>query len=244
VRFNGQEVNIMKKLNSIVLFIFLIMFLVGCSNAAAGDTAEEMTTTQSPVPATESKPIATSVPTEIPPTPEPEEVEKDWPDALPFCRANPDKPEGEADCWALKSVDEWLDLEPRAGDEFAEAYWPASLPMPPLPDGLEWEKESRLIKEKGGGYINFWVVVANEEQVPWPEAYFFCRSGSEGNEGESDCQRVSNVEEWLQIEIQIGDNLGIWPEGMPLPPLPEGMEWEKWRDPSIGEYFWLVVASE
>ena len=24
-------------------------------------------------------------------------------------------------------------------------------------------------------------------------------------------------------------------------PLPEGMEWEKVRDPNIGEFFWVVV---
>jgi hypothetical protein len=239
----------MKKLNSIVLFIFLIMFLVGCSSAAAGDTVEELSITSTLVPATESKPSATSEPTEIPPTPEPEEVEKDWPDALPFCRSNPDKPEGESDCWVLKSDDEWMALEPHAGDEFATAFWPEGMELPSLPEGLEWKKERRLVEKDNAGHLYFWVVaagdsMATESQVPWPETYFFCRSGSEGNEGESDCQRVSNVEEWLQIDIQIGDDLGIWPEGMPLPPLPEGMEWEKWRDPNIGEYFWLVVASE
>jgi hypothetical protein len=52
------------------------------------------------------------------------------------------------------------------------------------------------------------------------------------------------VEEWLQLDIVPGDQLGIWPEGMPLPPLPEGMAWEKVRDPNIGEYFWVVVPSE
>lgn len=233
----------MNKLNQIILFIFLVLFLTGCSNAAA-DTVEELAVTPNPVSEVESKSTATSKPSEAPPTPEPEEPETPWPDALPFCRSNPDNPEGEADCWVLKSVDEWLELEPRAGDEFAEAYWPVNLPMPSLPDGLEWQKERRLIKERGGGYITFWVVVSGEEQVPWPETYFFCRSGLDDNESKSDCQRVSSVEEWLQLDIVVGDKLGIWPEGMPVPPLPEGMEWEKWRDPDIGEYLWVVVASK
>ena len=233
----------MIKLKRIILFIFLVVFLTGCSNAAA-DNAEQLVVTSNPVPEAESKPTATNKPTDIPPTPEPEKSETTWPDTLPFCRSNPDNPEGQADCWVLKSVDDWLELEPRAGDEFAEAYWPASIPMPPLPAGMEWEKERRLIKEKGGGYINFWVVVAGEEQVSWPETYFFCRSGIEDNEGKSDCQRVADVEEWLQLDIMVGDELGIWPEGMPVPPLPEGMEWEKVRDPNIGEYYWVVVVSE
>jgi len=72
-----------------------------------------------------------------------------------------------------------------------------------------------------------------------------CRiSGGDENEGQSDCQRVADVEDWLQLDIMVGDELGIWPEGMPVPPLPEGMEWEKVRDPNIGEYYWVVVVSE
>ena len=233
----------MKKSISIIIFIFLAVSLASCSNAAAEDTVEEMTITSNPVPATNSAPTPTTIPTDIPPTPQPEEPETSWPDALPFCQSDPQNPEGEADCWVLKSVDEWLDLEPRAGDEFAEAYWPMHLPMPPLPDGLVWEKERRLIKEKDGGYINFWVVSAGVEQVHWPETYFFCRTDLDDNEGKSDCQRVSSVEEWLKLDIVLGDELGIWPEGMPVPPLPEGMDWEKVRDPNIGEFFWVVVAS-
>jgi len=239
----------MKRIIPIILFIFFTASLAGCSDAASIEAAEELVTTSNPLPATEAAPTPTSKPTDIPPTPQPEEPENPWPDALPFCRANPDNPEGEADCWVLKSVEEWLALDPQAGDEFAEAYWPANLPMPPLPEGLEWQKERRLIKEKDGGYINFWIVVASEStasesQTPWPDAYFFCRSIPDDPEGKSDCQRVSNVEEWLELELELGDKLGIWPEGMPVPPLPEGMEWEKVRDESIGEFKWVVVSAE
>jgi hypothetical protein len=232
-----------------LLSIFLISLLASCSDTVSIGSSEPLSPTSTSIPAEESKSTATSIPVTLTPTPEPEEQETAWPDVLPFCRANPDNPEGEADCWVVKDVDKWLALEPRAGDEFAEAYWPASIPLPPLPEGLEWQKERRLIEEKGGGYINFWVVVpseftTSESQTPWPETYFFCRSGMDDNEGKSDCQRVASIEEWQQLDLLVGDELGIWPEGMPVPPLPEGMEWEKVRDPNIGEYYWVVVASE
>jgi len=239
----------MKRIVLIILSIFLVSLLSSCSDAASMELSEEPAENANPLPATESAPTATSKPTDIPPTPQPEEPETPWPDALPFCRSNPDNPEGEADCWVVKDVEKWLALAPRAGDEFATAYWPESMQLPPLPEGLEWQEERRLITEKGGGYINFWVVVAGESmasetQVPWPETHFFCRSIPEDPEGKVDCQRVSNVEQWLEIEIELGDKLGIWPEGMPVPPLPEEMEWKKVRDESIGESFWVVVASE
>ena len=239
----------MKRIMLVLLSIFLVCLLTSCSETSAMEPFEEPAADTKPLPETESAPTATIKPTDFPPTPQPEEAVKDWPDALPFCRANPDKPEGESDCWVLKSDDEWLALEPVAGDEFATAFWPEGMELPALPEGLEWKKERRLVEKDNAGYLYFWVVVASEStisesQVPWPEAYFFCRSDPDDADGEVDCQRVSNVDEWLEIDIQIGEKLGIWPEGMPVPPLPGGMEWEKVRDPNIGEYFWVVVPAE
>ena len=234
----------MKRLITIIMFVFLIVSLASCSNNASVDTSEQPAVTSNPLPETETNPTATSKPTDIPPTPTSEQSEASWPDAFQFCRTNPDNLEGEADCWVLKSTEQWLDLDPRAGDELAVAFWPMNMPLPPLPEGLEWEKERRLIKEDNAGHIYFWVVVASEAQVPWPETHFFCRSIPDDPKGKSDCQKVSSVEEWLEIDIQLGDELGIWPEGMPVPPLPEGMEWKKVRDASIGESFWIVFPSE
>ena len=97
----------MKKLTLLVLFFFLIIFLVSCSDAVAEEPVEEVSPTSTLELETESEPAKTSVPTDIPPTTQPEIEEKDWPDALPFCRQNPDNPEGEADCWVLKSDEEW-----------------------------------------------------------------------------------------------------------------------------------------
>ena len=145
----------MKRIVLIILSIFLVSLLSSCSDAASMELSEEPAENANPLPATESAPTATSKPTDIPPTSQPEEPE-----------------------------------------------------------------------------------------TPWPDTYFFCRSIPDDPEGKVDCQRVSNVEEWLEIEIELGDKLGIWPEGMPVPPLPEEMEWKKVRDESIGEYFWVVVAIE
>lgn len=82
-----------------------------------------------------------------------------------------------------------------------------------------------------------------QEETPWPENFSFCRHNPDDPSKPADCTSIGSAQEWLEFGPVVGDELWVWPEGMPLPPLPEGLSWSRERDPTNGENFWLIVEA-
>ena len=84
-------------------------------------------------------------------------------------------------------------------------------------------------------------ITESETESDWPENIHFCRAKEDGT---SDCWHLTSAEVWLELEPIVGERIPTWPEFAPLPPLPEGMEWEYLRDSQAGEYMWTIVEGK
>ena len=80
----------------------------------------------------------------------------DWPEDFNFCRPKGDG-SGQSDCWHIQSVEDWLALEPKVGEDIPT--WPEDGPLPPLPEGLTWDYV--LYQDTSAG-VYIWTIVATE----------------------------------------------------------------------------------
>ena len=83
----------------------------------------------------------------------------------------------------------------------------------------------------------------SRDVAEWPEELNFCRPNPDDPAGPAECLAIHSAQEWLDFGPMIGDEIWIWPENMPPPPLLEGMAWSRERDPTNGESYWLIVEA-
>ena len=116
------------------IWIILIgLVLVSCASQTPSTT--DLPPTNTPVPPTRT-PLAR------------------WPENFHFCRPKDDG-SGTSDCVKISSDEDWLALNPLAGERLVP--WPEGMEMPPLPEGLEWES---LLDTSIGE--NIWTIVVVE----------------------------------------------------------------------------------
>ena len=117
-----------------IVIILIGLILVSCATQRPGPSVE-----------------APSVDTPIPPTRTPLAR---WPENYHFCRPKDDG-SGTADCVSIASDEEWLALNPIAGERLVP--WPEGMELPPLPEGFELEY---LLDQSIGE--NIWTIVETE----------------------------------------------------------------------------------